>query len=259
MMVAYGVVRVKGIGIVAQVVQKVSPAVVRARIHATPEEIAAFCRAHHIRWLALFGSVLRDDFRDESDIDVLYAPESGRGIERFAVAEELARLFATHEVDFICFADLKWRIRDRVYAETETLYGDAPEEVQHAKEMRPYHDFIAVKDENLYVGDMLDTAKRANRIVSGRTRDDYDADELFQLAVLHLVQTIGEAASHVSHTTRAAYPGIPWTDIIAMRNIVVHGYDSVNGDKNWDVLTIHLSPLVAELERMLPPEMQAEP
>ncbi len=43
----------------------------RARIHIPQAEINAFCRKHHITRLALFGSVLRDDFTDESDIDVL--------------------------------------------------------------------------------------------------------------------------------------------------------------------------------------------
>jgi len=44
-----------------------------------------------------------------------------------------------------------------------------------------------------------------------------------------------------------------------MRNILVHRYGGVNGDKVWEVLTSYLPGLIAELERMLPPEMQAEP
>lgn len=47
------------------------------------EEIAAFCRKHHIRKLSLFGSVLRDDFRADSDIDVLVEFESGQKISLF--------------------------------------------------------------------------------------------------------------------------------------------------------------------------------
>ncbi|MHB8646554.1 MAG: HepT-like ribonuclease domain-containing protein, partial [Thermomicrobiales bacterium] len=198
----------------AQVVHKVSPAVVRERIHASPEQIAAFCRARHIRWLALFGSVLRDDFRDDSDIDVLYALEPGKKIDHFPAAEALSRLLGGHEADFIRIENLKWRIRDRVYADTETLYGDPPEEVIHARAIRSLHSDSTVKDENLYIGDMLDKARQTQRIVSGRTRDMYDSDELFQLAVLHLVQTIGEAATHVSRTTRDLHPGIPWSEVI---------------------------------------------
>lgn len=243
----------------AQIAQKVSPAVVRERIHASPEQIARFCRAHHIRWLALFGSVLRDDFRDDSDIDVLYALEPGQTIERFAVAEELSGLLGGHEADFICIENLKWRIRDRVYADTETLYGDPPEEVTIARANRSVYGHDMVKDENLYIGDMLDIARQAQRIVSRRTRDAYDTDELFQLAVLHLVQTIGEAATHVSRTTRDLHPGIPWSEVIGMRNVLVHRYDDVDDDVIWKTVTDDLASLIAELERMLPPEMRAEP
>ncbi len=243
----------------AQVVHKVNPAAVRERIHASPEEIAAFCRAHHIHWLALFGSVLRDDFRDDSDIDVLYALEPGRTLERFAVAKELSGLVGGHEADFICIENLKWRIRDRVYADTETLYGDPPEEVTIAWANRSVYGHDMVKDENLYIGDMLDKARQAQRIVSGRTRADYDSNELFQLAVLHLVQTIGEAATHVSRTTRNLHPGILWSQMIGMRNVLVHRYDDVDDDVIWKTVTDDLAPLIAELARMLPPEMRAEP
>ena len=50
----------------------------RARIEIPRERIADFCRRHRIRWLALFGSVLRDDFTDDSDIDILVEFSSGR-------------------------------------------------------------------------------------------------------------------------------------------------------------------------------------
>lgn len=242
----------------AQVVHKVSMVVVRERIHATSEQIAAFCRAHHIRWLALFGSVLRDDFCDDSDSDVLYTLEPGKKSDRVAVAEELSSLFGGHEVDFICTKNLKWRIRDRVYADMETLYGDPPEEVTVARENRSGYEHDMVKDENLYIGDMLDKARHTQRIVSGRTRDMYDTDELFQLAVLHRTQTIGEAATHVSRSMRDLHPGIPWSEVIGMRNVLVHRYGDVDDDSIWKTVTADLASLIAELERMLPPEMQAE-
>ena len=52
----------------------------RAKIDIPKDKIAAFCRTHHIRRLALFGSVLRDDFRPESDVDVLVEFEPGHPV-----------------------------------------------------------------------------------------------------------------------------------------------------------------------------------
>lgn len=242
----------------ARVVHKVSMAVVRERMHASPEQIAAFCRVHHIRWLALFGSVLRDDFRADSDIDLLYALEPGQTFDRFSVTEELSGLLGEHEADFIWVGNLKWRIRDRVFSDTETLYGDPPEEVIIARQNHSLYGHNRVKDENLYIGDMLDLAREAREIVTDRKRSDFDSDRLFHLAVFHLIQTIGEAATHVSQATRMHHSAIPWGDIIGMRNILVHRYGRVDGDNVWNVLTVRLPELLAELEHMLPPDMHTE-
>ena len=63
-----------------------------ARIDMPKEEIAAFCRRHHIRRMALFGSVLRDDFTPESDVDVLVDFEPGQtpGLEFITMQDELS-------------------------------------------------------------------------------------------------------------------------------------------------------------------------
>lgn len=65
-----------------------------ARIEISHERIAAFCRQHHIRKLAFFGSVLREDFRANSDVDVLVEFEPGfvPGLEFFALEDELRNL-----------------------------------------------------------------------------------------------------------------------------------------------------------------------
>lgn len=66
----------------------------RTRIDLPRERIAAFCRRHHIRKLAFFGSVLREDFRSNSDVDVLVEFESGfvPGLEFFALENKLSEI-----------------------------------------------------------------------------------------------------------------------------------------------------------------------
>jgi len=67
------------------------------------DAIADFCRRHHIRKLSLFGSVLRDDFRADSDVDVLVEFEPGHavGFVIINMEEELSRLFGGHRVDIV--------------------------------------------------------------------------------------------------------------------------------------------------------------
>jgi uncharacterized protein with HEPN domain/predicted nucleotidyltransferase len=240
----------------AAIAHRVRPGILRARLRATRRQTAAFCRKYHISWLAVFGSVLREDFRPDSDIDVIYAIEPEQRIDRFAAADELAALFG-HGVDFIALPDLRWRIRARVLADAETLSGETPEEYVSFRKPRT-QEWEVVKDENLYLGDMLDIAREARDIVAGKTRAEYDTNRIFQLAVLHIIQTIGEAATHVSQATRAQHPKIPWGDIIGMRNILVHRYDALDHDDVWETVTNGVPALIAELETMLPPEMRDE-
>ena len=73
------------------------------RIQVDREKIAAFCRAHHIRRLSLYGSVLRDDFRPDSDVDVLvtFAPDAGWGLLALERMErELTSMFG-RKVDLV--------------------------------------------------------------------------------------------------------------------------------------------------------------
>lgn len=90
------------------------------------KEIADFCRRHHIRKLALFGSVLRDDFRPDSDIDVLVEFEPGQviGFGILDMEEELSRLFGGRKVDIVQEKYLNRRLRDRVLASAQVQYAE---------------------------------------------------------------------------------------------------------------------------------------
>ena len=89
-------------------------------------KLADLCRRRHIRKLAVFGSVLHEDFRPDSDVDVLVEFEPGHtpGLAFFTLAEELSTLFG-RTVDLSTPADLGPYLRDRVLREAEVLYGDS--------------------------------------------------------------------------------------------------------------------------------------
>lgn len=85
------------------------------KIAAPRDELADFCRRNRIRRLALFGSILRDDFRPDSDIDVLVEFEPGHrvGFAFFALQDELSRILG-HPVDLNTRKDLSRYFRDEV-------------------------------------------------------------------------------------------------------------------------------------------------
>jgi len=88
------------------------------------EAVAAFCRKHHIASLALFGSVLRDDFRPDSDVDVLVEFEPGHvpGFAFVRVQQELSTLMEGRTVDLVTPKFLNERIRGQVMADAQPLY-----------------------------------------------------------------------------------------------------------------------------------------
>jgi uncharacterized protein with HEPN domain len=89
----------------------------------------------------------------------------------------------------------------------------------------------------VYVGHMLDMAKKAMSKTQGLSRGAYDADENLRLALIHLVQIIGEAGRQVSREFSDQHPEIPWADIVGMRHKVVHDYLGVDEDIVWQVVT----------------------
>lgn len=107
------------------------------------------------------------------------------------------------------------------------------------------------KDELIYLGHMLDMSQKAVDALKNKTRSQYDQDEILKLALTHLVQTIGEAASHVSESIQTQYSNIPWKKIVGMRHKVVHDYMYVDYDVVWDVVSTDLPTLIVELRKIL--------
>lgn len=88
-------------------------------------QLADFCRRNHIRSLSLFGSVLRDDFGPQSDIDVLVEFEPGHvpGLRLIRLQDELSGLFGGRRVDLVTPKFLNRRIRDEVLRSAEVQYA----------------------------------------------------------------------------------------------------------------------------------------
>lgn len=95
------------------------------RINVNKEQIADFCRRHHISKLAFFGSVLREDFRSDSDVDVLieFEPEHVPGLFSLLRMQREFSQIVKREADFRTPDDLGQFIRPSVLAEAEVQYA----------------------------------------------------------------------------------------------------------------------------------------
>jgi hypothetical protein len=101
---------------------------IRPGLVVSLEEIEAFCHRHHITWLAILGSVLRVDFTDASDIDVIAEFAPGKTPSLFGMQDleqELSALLTGRAVDLGTKRSLNRWIKDRVLSEARVLYDAA--------------------------------------------------------------------------------------------------------------------------------------
>ena len=97
----------------------------RAHIDLDKERIAHFCRSNHIQRLSLFGSVLRDDFRSDSDVDMLveFEADARVGLIRLAALEAELSEIVSRKVDLRTPQELSRYFRDKVVASAEVQYA----------------------------------------------------------------------------------------------------------------------------------------
>ena len=98
---------------------------------------------------------------------------------------------------------------------------------------------------------MIEAADAVADFVFGRNRTDLDSDRMLLFALVRAVEVFGEAAAKVSPETRAATASIPWTEIVAMRNRLIHAYFEVNRTILWKTATEEIPELVPALRGLI--------
>lgn len=98
---------------------------------------------------------------------------------------------------------------------------------------------------------MLDAARDVRVFVRNRTRDDMDSDAMLRRALVHALQEIGEAAARMGDEGRRRVPTLPWGQIVAARNILVHVYWGIDADLVWKMAAEDIPSLIATIEPVL--------
>jgi len=106
-------------------------------------------------------------------------------------------------------------------------------------------------DEQVSLRDMLNNALEAVEILSNSSRKELGNNRMMQLALTMLMEIIGEAANRVSTATKQKNKYIPWSQIIGMRNRLIHGYDIIDYDLHWDTVNFDLPPLIRSLQDII--------
>lgn len=103
----------------------------------------------------------------------------------------------------------------------------------------------------LYLQDIVDAARFIEDQVEGRSYDEFMADELRLSAVLHKLMVIGEAIKHVPDDVRQRYPEVAWRAIAGTRDVIVHGYFTLNLPLIWQAVSEEVITLQQQIAAIM--------
>jgi uncharacterized protein with HEPN domain/predicted nucleotidyltransferase len=227
------------------------------QIKLPEDKITNFCKRWQIFELALFGSVLREDFRSDSDIDVLvtFFPESRFDLlDLIAMKEELEDIFS-RKVDLVNKRDIErsdnWIRRENILGTARVFYTAGEKLTTEFVENEWPLQYIKNMRDRSSLLDIVEFARNIVEITREMDRAQLESDLIKQSAVLYQISILGEAVKRLSQTFRSQYPDIPWKKIAGMRDKITHQYDRVELDIVWDVVQNNIPELIATLEPLL--------
>ena len=198
--------------------------------------------------LALFGSVVRDQHRPDSDIDLLIDIDRQHG---FSLGDQAGLQTAFENllgqpVDLIRRDLLKPFLRDAILAEAVEIYPQ-PGPLPASARNEP----IPPRSPRQRLEDMHDAIVASERFIAGRSFADFQADRMLQLALERSIEIISESSRHLPDAMKRRYPLVPWPLVGDIGNVLRHGYKIVDPHIIWSVVTEELAPLKAAVAAMI--------
>jgi len=115
-----------------------------------------------------------------------------------------------------------------------------------------------VKDDAIFMGHMLEYALLVAETIEGYAEEDLVRSRDLLHLVVYRLHVIGEAARNVSVETQRLHPEMPWSEVIALRNRLIHGYFDINASVVFKIASGELPGLITVLKAVVPSEYQAE-
>jgi uncharacterized protein with HEPN domain len=103
---------------------------------------------------------------------------------------------------------------------------------------------------HFYLHDMICFAEKVLVYCDGLDQGAFEATGLNYDATVRNLELIGEAATHIPAEIRETYASIPWRQMIAMRNRLIHGYLGIDNDTLWSIIQDDVPPLLTELQKI---------
>jgi uncharacterized protein with HEPN domain len=107
------------------------------------------------------------------------------------------------------------------------------------------------RDDRVYLNHMLDAITQVETYLNSATKQQFIEENMLHDAVIRQLEIVGEASRNISEEIQEKYSLVPWGQIIAMRNRIVHAYFDVNLEIAWDIYTHDLPELKLQIQKIL--------
>lgn len=217
------------------------------------EKIAEFCRKWNVTEFSLFGSVLRDDFRPDSDVDVLlaFAPEAGISLFDYAAMQDELEAIFGRTVDVVSRSSVAGTEnpfrRSAILGSARAIYphrgGESP--------IEPGASLRLDRDPGLLY-DMVASARAVRKFIDGITSADFARDDLTISAASQALGVLGRVAGKISAELRSQHPEIDWMGMAAFADRLLQQYREISADEVWRAAESAVAALPV-LEPLIPP------
>jgi|FLYL01.1.fsa_nt_gi predicted nucleotidyltransferase/uncharacterized protein with HEPN domain len=223
------------------------------RLHISLSEIEAYCHRWYITEFALFGSVLRDDFRPDSDVDVLvtFAPDYQRTLSDIVRAQQELEELLGRDVDLTQKNNLANPFSRAEILRTHRIIYPSEKATLISIQIADKTALDNVRN-NAALFDIEHSIREVQDFIQGANYQQYLENLLLRHAVERKCGIIARAIRRLSPEFRMAHLEVNWDEVAELEDLLSYPYDRTNDAEIWRIITTEMPNLLEQIQVLIP-------